>query len=105
MTSISDVSVCIKLIELAKSCGLRGSDIEGSVYFLDEDNAPDGHACFILEFFGLPKDPVKLANYERFSELLGIDPFSVRHIKVAEMSELEDILDQALARAPRAWSR
>jgi hypothetical protein len=106
MISSAEVSILMKVSELAKRNGLRPS--EANAVFPDLD---DGH--FTLRLSEYPNDPEKTGRYGKFLGQLGIaeeDRLAARvgtqypEIRASELRELEDIVDRALSLAPRSRS-
>ncbi len=104
MISSAEISILIKISELAKRNGLRPS--EANAVFSESD---DG--LFTIRLFEYPKDQEKAERYDKFLGQLGIakeDRLTARigleypQIKTKELTELEDIVDHALSLAPRA---
>jgi hypothetical protein len=94
MTSSAEVSVLFKIAELAQRCGLRPSDAQATIHD-NEDVRLD------VVYGGLTvEDDEKI---EVFKELIGMpaNGDSIAHLTVSHIRDLEDIVDNALARAPR----
>lgn len=105
MVTSADISILLKVAELAKRCGLRPSDAETSVYYANDDEDPKhdmGHGHFGLVVCDPPSDPDKHDKYEKFRALLGMDG---RYLRVANMEDIEDAVDRALSLAPQARAR
>ncbi len=102
MTLISDVYIAMKLAELAKRCGLKASYVDGSIGLVDAGKDPEGKGYFRVDFVSGACPPEEEGKADKFFNLLGMKDH--RTLKVAELEDLEDIVDQALSLAPRARS-
>lgn len=98
MCSSADIAILIKIAELAKRYGMRPSEADAS--FGVVQNSPHDIGHFELSFTGMTIE--KQANFEKMTASLGSNEDGI--LIVNELSDLEDIVDQALARAPRARS-
>lgn len=99
-TFIADTYICMKIAELGKRCGLRATDIDGSIYHVDEEHDPAGNGYYALDFGGWSSDPVIYDKSMQFRSLLGQGDSS--KITVPNLSDLEDMVERALTLAPRA---
>jgi len=97
MASIAEVGICVKLVELAKRCGLKASDVDGEIGYIDEQKDPDGAGYYAVHFCTPPADVWN--DSDRFFQLLGMkDTFN---LNAKTLGELEDTVDRALSKAPR----
>jgi hypothetical protein len=99
MTSSADVVLLSKIAELACRFGLRPSEADGELHFIDNDDR--GRSHFELVFC----DPnVDVSDeFDRMMKSLGCDSTGI--ITVQHLRELEDIVDTALSKAPRLRAR
>lgn len=96
-SSIAEIAIAIKVSELAKRCGLKASDVDGFVGYIDEEKDPEGRGYYTISFCDTGADP-ELKG--KFYQLLGMHNTQV--LKGPELDDLEDKVDRALSLAPRA---
>lgn len=87
----------MKIVELAKRFGLRASDVDGFISFVDEERDPEGKGYYTISFVDTGCDQDKKS---KFFELLGMH--NTQLLKGPELADLEDTVDRALSLAPRA---
>ena len=102
MTSSADIAILTKLNELKQRHGLRGTDAEAWLSFVNSDKDPEGNGYHYLEFAGEPTDQEVYDKLNRVRAALGMEGYD---LKVDFLPELEDRLDHALSLAPRARVR
>ena len=102
MCSSAEISLLIKITQISERFGLRPSDTEARVVFVDDRVAPDGVGYYGIDFVGAPADREMANRYSAFAKALGIEQCQVR---ATYLSGLEDIVDRALTIAPRARHR
>lgn len=90
----------MKVAELAKRVGLRASDVDGYVSFVDENKDPEGKGYYEISFVD-SFSPEIAEDLDRFFDLLGVKE-RWKPIKGFALHDLEDRLDHALSLAPRA---
>jgi hypothetical protein len=102
MASSAGILILFKVAELAQRCGLRPSDAQA--FIDDDDDRVDETLSVVFADRGEPGQNEKLAQ---FKELLGLpaNDESIGELTVPHMSDLEDAVDTALSRAPRARCR
>ncbi len=101
-TSIAEVGIAIKLARLAERCGLKASDVDGSIHFCDLEEST-GEAKWgdtVLGFVSGQCEPSE--KLETFFNLLGMSKTKTRVFH--RIHDLEELIDSALARAPRGRS-
>ncbi len=100
MHSSGEIWILFKVAELAKRCGLRASDVVAC--FEDESEKPC-LSFLIRDVATLPPERIQI-----FNELLGVekghDP-RFGELTYTSFGELEDLVENALAKAPRPRQR
>lgn len=101
MQSIAETAIMLNIIELARRCGLKPSQVDGYLEYHDEDKNSGISGFYQVEFFSQSsEEPEKT---ERFFNLLGmVDTWTLRG---PELEDLEEKLEQALSLAPRDRTR
>lgn len=102
MATSGDIALLIKFAELVQRFGLRAYEYEAVTGFVDEDNDPEGKGYCFLRMDSIPADPEKQQKVEKIKALLGVEKGIVKR---EQDTELEDLLDHALALAPRPRTR
>lgn len=102
MSSSAEVYVLYTVAELAKRFGLRASEADADIVFVDSDKDPLGQGYYGLRFDSVPIGQEKGERFEQFEAHLGVQDGMV---KVRHIIELEDLVETALATAPRARFR
>lgn len=102
MISSGEVAVLVKVAELARRCGFKASEFEGTLDFIDEDHDPKGRGFYALDFGSVPAGREAHEKAAKFMDLLGLKNTCTLR---GELDEFEDILDHALSLAPRARSQ
>jgi hypothetical protein len=101
MTCIADVAIAMKVAELAKRCGLKASEVDGAIGYIDETKDPEGNGFHIIHFVSdAPQTAEKAEQKDRFFRLLGLEDSDI--LKGPELEDLEDKVDRALSLAPRS---
>jgi hypothetical protein len=101
MISSAEVAILTKVADLAKRCGMKASEADGSLDFVDENSDPEGKSYYFLDFGSTPPGKEAEEKMEKFMGLLGLkDTCTLK----GELEDFEDILDHALSMAPRARS-
>lgn len=101
MTSSAEIYILTKCAELAIRCGLRPSDVDTSIHFVDQDTDPTGRGYFTLNIGDSPNTPEASEKREKFYELLGVKSA----LTTGELEDFETMVDRALELAPRARVR
>ena len=97
MASIAEIAIAMKVAELAKRVGLKASDVDGFISYIDEDKDPEGKGYYAISFCDTGGDPERKG---KFYQLLGMSNSQL--LKGPELENLEDTVDRALSLAPRA---
>ena len=95
--SSADISALAGVSELAKRCGLRPSD---ACAWIDCDEDARGKAKAYMVSFALKHDSDEM---DLFRDLLGLNKTEVLYMP--DVEDLEDLVEGALDRAPRARYR
>lgn len=98
MCSSAEIAILLKIAELTNRYGMRPSEADASLSLVQEN--PHDIGRFELSFTGMTQK--KQASFDKMEAALGANKDGI--VVAQELSELEDIVDQALARAPRARS-
>ena len=100
MVTSTTVGLLGRVAELARRNGLRPSQAEANYRF---DMDEEGHGHHVLWFEHEPCDPEIWKKFQRFMALLGSDLETEESIlRTATIAELEDRVEAAIARSPRA---
>ena len=101
MTSIAEIGIANSIIELAKRCGLKPSQVDGYLAYHDKEKDPGLCGFYQVEFFSQSsEEPEKT---EKFFKLLGmVDTWTLMGPK---LEDLEEKLERALSLAPRDRTR
>lgn len=102
MVSSLEVWVLYRINELAQRCGLRPSDVD--IVLSDDENLNYHFTFHIVD----PKNSDELEKQELFKSLLGLpieDELPEPRLTTADLREFADMVERALARAPRARHR
>lgn len=92
------VALLYRVSELVRRYGLRPSDAPATFRYVFDD--PDKPEHFRLSFeYGIPTDLEKRDKYLQIKAALGCEGDA---LITDSMSEIEDRVEQAIARAPRA---
>lgn len=98
MVSSAELSILLKLSDLVQRLGMRPSDANANILFVDEDEDPQGRGYYAIDFVGRPTDPELARRFAKLTSLIGIENGQIRS---EALSDLEDIVDSALSRSPR----
>jgi hypothetical protein len=101
MPSSGEIWILNKLSELANRCGVSPTVAEINLnYHSPEDMSKDVSFLYSLRGIdGAAQTEEEQARVEKVWSLLGLDGTGYRHFE--SLHELEEIVDQALSRAPR----
>jgi hypothetical protein len=99
MSSSAEIALLFKIAQLAERYGLKPSEANTYIELIPTFNG--GIAAFQLSFSGCPRE--KQTQLDKFEQSLGCD--DNRRLATAELGEMEDIVERALALAPRARTR
>lgn len=101
MSSIAEIAIANSIIELARRCGLKPSQVDGNIEFHHSDTDPYHRAYFQVEFFSNSSDEPE--KTEKFFKLLGME--NTWTLTGPDLEDIEEKLEKALALAPRERAR
>jgi hypothetical protein len=101
MSSIAEIGIANSIIELARRCGLKPSQVDGNIEFHLFDSEPSRRSFYQVEFFSnSSEEPEKT---EKFFKLLGME--NTWTLTGPDLEDIEEKLEKALALAPRERTR
>ena len=101
MGSSASVALLFKLSELARRYGLRPSEADAIMQFIP-DRRDDSKGHYEITFSGMNDEKLD-DNFDRMADALGVNKDGA--LVANEFWELEDAVDRALSKAPRARTR
>lgn len=98
MPSSVDIGILMKLNELHQRYGLRVTDSETSLNYVMSDDDPDRNGYYFLENSSESTNAEIASKVEKVHASIGMKD---GYLRIDDMKDFEDRLDQALSLAPR----
>ena len=98
MVSSVEIGIMTKFNQLNERYGLRITDSETSLNYVHSDDTPERCGYYFLENFSVSAYADVSEKVEKVQAAIGMKE---GYLKIDDMSDFEDRLDQALSLAPR----
>jgi hypothetical protein len=100
--SSSDIGIILKVLELSRRYGLRSSETEAFLSYQSDPSENGGK--MVLKFEGYPFGAQKQEQWHKMMDAIGCSSGPPWQLIADCNYDMEDVLDAALQKAPRARS-